>query len=188
MSRLRRHWPHRDPRSTAPSSSLAKAAEVFTGVRSGSWRSSWRGARADPSVAQEIGRGRCSGAGRRNERRRRRRVIRWSKASPTRRLLRHRSFPMLLVAIQTVVDCELGWTPFIATAVACDRTGFGVQFLSGVRRRGAHDAKVAGGRAGGGNVCLGSTGRLVASTGSVSVCQPPRAVKKTPTCSLSLCQ
>jgi hypothetical protein len=70
------------------------------------------------------------GAGRRNGRKRRRRVIRWSKASPTRRLLRHGSFPVLFVAIQTVVDCELGWIPFIAAAVACDRTGFGVQFLS----------------------------------------------------------
>jgi hypothetical protein len=54
------------------------------------------------------------------------RVIRWSKASPARRLLRRRSFPVLLVAIQTMVDCELDRAPFIAAAVAWDRTGNGV--------------------------------------------------------------
>jgi hypothetical protein len=101
------------------------------------WRSSRRGARAGSAVAHEIGGGRrCQ-------------------ASPARRLLPRRSFAVVVLGIQTVVDCELDRNSSLATrrGSACSSRRIGVQ------RRGGHNNQGAGARAGARKVCLGS-GRL----------------------------
>jgi hypothetical protein len=113
------------------------------------WRSSRRGARAGSARRWRM---RLEEA---DDVRRRPRMIRWSKASPARRLLPRRSFAVVVLAIQTVVDCELDRNSSLATrrGSACSSRRIGVQ------RRGGHNNQVASARAGAGKVCLGS-GRL----------------------------
>jgi hypothetical protein len=84
---------------------------------------------------------------------------RWSmrleEADDMRRLLPRWSFAVVVLGIQTVVNCELDRNSSLATrrGSACSSRRIGVQ------RRGGHNNQVASARAGAGKVCLGS-GRL----------------------------